>query len=124
MNTSAVCDKILEIAESLIQTQGYNAFSYRDIAKAVVSQHLAVDVLTLPEAIQKEVKLFFKNIEQWLEQFLLSGKKVGKFHFKGEAREEAQFILSLLEGTLLLARLYQDEGRFDGAMKRLKTTLL
>jgi TetR/AcrR family transcriptional repressor of nem operon len=35
MKKTNVREQILAIAESFIQTQGYNAFSFRDIAEAV-----------------------------------------------------------------------------------------
>lgn len=191
MNTSPVYDNILDIAETLIQTQGYNAFSFRDIAqaigiktssihyyfptkaelgKAVVARHidalhielvevlkneaisskkkihlfldsvfsktyasnrkmclggmLASDVLTLPETIQFEVRVFFNRIEKWLEQLLSQGKAKGDFHFTGSAKKEAEFILALLEGSLLLARLFQDEGKLQMARKQIESHLL
>lgn len=190
MNKSQVYDKILDIAETLIQTQGYNAFSFRDIAeainiktssihyyfptkaelgKAVVARHidalhaeltqvlenkaigckkkihlfldnifsktyasnrkmclggmLASDVLTLPETIQFEVSVFFNRIEKWLEQLLTQGKAKGDFHFTGTAKKNAEFILALLEGSLLLARLFQDEGKLQMARKQIESHL-
>lgn len=190
MNKSPVYDNILDIAETLIQTQGYNAFSFRDIAaaigiktssihyyfptkaelgKAVVARHietlqveltkvleneaisfkkkihlfldsifsktyasnrkmclggmLASDVLTLPESIQFEVRVFFNRIEKWLEQVLSQGKAKGDFHFAGSAKKEAEFILALLEGSLLLARLFQDESKLQMARKQIESHL-
>lgn len=190
MNKSPVYDNILDIAETLIQTQGYNAFSFRDIAeaagiktssihyyfpakadlgKAVVARHIAVlhaelmqvlendsisykkkmnlfldsifsktyssnrkmclggmlasDVLTLPENIQYEVRVFFNRIEKWIEQLLSQGKVAGEFHFTGKVKREAEFILAILEGSLLLARLFQDEGRLQLARKQIESRL-
>lgn len=190
MNKSPVYDNILDIAETLIQTQGYNAFSFRDIAaaigiktssihyyfptkaelgKAVVARHiedlhaeltqvlenkaigcrkkihlfldsifsktyasnrkmclggmLASDVLTLPETIQFEVRVFFNRIEKWLEQLLTQGKAKGDFHYTGTAKRNAEFILALLEGSLLLARLFQDEGKLQMARKQIESHL-
>lgn len=190
MNKNQVYDNILDTAETLIQTQGYNAFSFRDIAvaigiktssihyyfptkeelgKAVVARHidalhaelvkvlenetisfkkkirsfldsvftktyasnrkmclggmLASDVLTLPETIQFEVRVFFNRIEKWLEQLLSQGKSKGDFHFTGSAKREAEFILSLLEGSLLLARLFQDESKLQMARKQIESHL-
>lgn len=190
MNKSQVYDNILDIAETLIQTQGYNAFSFRDIAaeigiktssihyyfptkaelgKVVVARHidalqaeldqvlendaicykkkihlfldsifsktyasnrkmclggmLASDVLTLPEAIQFEVRVFFKRIEKWLEQLLIQGKAKGDFHFSGAPKNEAEFILALLEGSLLLARLFQDEDKLQMARMQIESHL-
>jgi len=190
MNKSKIYDNILDIAETLIQTQGYNAFSFRDIArtigiktssihyyfptkaelgKAVVARHidtlhaelvqvleneaisykkkinlflnsvfsktyasnrkmclggmLASDVLTLPETIQFEVRVFFNRIEKWLEQLLSQGKTKGYFHFTGTAKREAEFILALLEGSLLLARLFQNEDKLKIARKKIESHL-
>lgn len=190
MYKNTVRDNILDIAETLIQTNGYNAFSFRDISeiakiktssihyyfptkadlgKAVVARHidilhaelvqvlenksiaykkkitlfldsvfsktyasnkkmclggmLASDVLTLPESIQSEVKAFFNRIEKWLEKLLLQGKKAGDFYFTGNVKKEAEFILALLEGSLLLARLFQDEGKLEMARKQIESHL-
>lgn len=190
MNKSNVYENILDIAETLIQTNGYNAFSFRDISeaagiktssihyyfpskadlgKAVVARHidslhteliqilenktigykkkinlfldsifsktyasnrkmclggmLASDVLTLPETIQFEVKAFFTHIEKWLEKLLSQGKEIGEFHFSGSAKKEAEFILALLEGSLLLARLFQEEGKLQTAKKQIESHL-
>jgi len=190
MNKSTVYDNILDIAETLIQTKGYNAFSFRDIAevarvktssihyyfpakadlgKTVVARYidrlhgeltavlennemgykkkinlfltsvfsqtyasnrkmclggmLASDVLTLPEIIQFEVRNFFNRIEKWLEKLLSQGKAAGDFHFSGSAKKAAEFILALLEGSLLLARLFQDEGRLQMIRKHIETHL-
>lgn len=178
MKTIDVNQQILETAETLLQTQGYNAFSYRDIsaivgvktssihyyyptkadlAKTVVKRHLdsvspllesllsdkkigykkkltlfidavvantyssdrkmclggmlASDVLTLPESIQQEVKTFFKKLEKWLAKLLELGKKENEFSLKGSIKEEAQSIMSTIEGALLLARLFNDKSR-------------
>ncbi|HEX4044989.1 MAG TPA: TetR/AcrR family transcriptional regulator [Gammaproteobacteria bacterium] len=190
MNKNTVYDNILDIAETLIQTQGYNAFSFRhiaqatgiktssihyyfptkaDLGKAVVTRHievlhaelvhvlenkkisckkkihlflesifaktyaanrkmclggmLASDVLTLPEPILFEVRVFFKRIEKWLEQVLVQGRAKEDFHFSGTAKKEAEFILALLEGSLLLARLFQDEEKLQMAKKQIEERL-
>lgn len=183
-------DAILETAETLIQTKGYNAFSFRDIAeqigiktasihyhfptkadlgKAVVKRAiqtaetelskllentkinyknkiqlfldsvfcktyladrkmclggmLASDVLTLPESIQREVRNFFSGLQKWLEQLLIQGKAKGDFYFSGNAKKEAEFILALLEGSLLLARLFKDENKLQLARKAIESHL-
>lgn len=189
MKNINVRDKILDTAENLIQTRGYNAFSYRDIAeligiktssihyyfptkgdlgKAVVQEHLALlyaglndislrplscqkmldvffdtvfdktyfsdkkmclggmlasDVFTLPEDIQEEVRLFFKKIQTWLEKLLLLGKSKKEFYIEKNVQEEALFILTALEGALLLARLYQDEKVLKTAKKQIRERL-
>jgi TetR/AcrR family transcriptional regulator, transcriptional repressor for nem operon len=189
-NNNTAEQKIIGVAERLIQTKGYNAFSYRDIANevgiktssihyhfpskadlgaAVVKQHidtlvehleslinnshlsfqkklsdffdlifeatylserkmclggmLASDTLTLPEIIQKEVKIFFNKIELWITHLLKSGAEHNAFKLAQEAEQESAVILATLEGALLLSRLFQDEKRLhnakEGILKRL-----
>jgi TetR/AcrR family transcriptional repressor of nem operon len=191
MKTPANFEQILTVAETLIQTKGYNAFSYRDIAeqvgiktssihyhfptkadlgKTLVKKHLdtlaadlrpildeekfsshkklellidglvartyldqekmclggmlASEVLTLPESIKKEVQQFFIRIEGWIQQLLRQGVERKEFKFeKKELAKEASFILSLFEGSLLLARLFQDEGYLTTARRQIMARL-
>lgn len=169
MNTNATKERILTEAEFLIQTKGYNAFSFKDIAAAVniktasihyhfpskealgvavIAWHeekisalladidrndalstrekvqtffdaileltfkaenkmclggmFASDVQSLPLAIQNQVKKFFTTILTWLEQLLST------HGFKGASSAIAKQIIALIEGGLLLARLYGD----------------
>lgn len=190
MNKTNMYDAILDVATSLIQTQGYNAFSFRDIANqigiktssihyhfptkpdlanAVITRYsnafmqafenltndfsikyrkkihlfldyffsnsffankkmclggtLGVDVLTLPDSTQLEVRALVKRMEKCLEELLLQGKASGEFQFKGSAKIEATMIMSLLEGALLLARLFDDESRLILIRDQIETRL-
>lgn len=189
-NKMNVRENILDIAETLIQTKGYNGFSFRDISeiigvktssihyhfptkadlgKAVVQKHtqslgikleqimqdsainykrklqlfldnifastfassnkmclggmLAVDVLTLPEIIQVEVRIFFNRLEKWLEQLLIQGKDCLEFEFSGDPKNEAELILATIEGSLLLARLYKNENKLIIARRQIENHL-
>ena len=173
-----VYNSILRVAESFIQLNGYNAFSYRDIAavvgvktssihyhfptkedlgKAVVVRHkafleaklhtiasnsgcscsqkleqffdgifeltyyseqkmcvggmLASDVLTLPKGILSKIRQFFKMIHDWLVRLIRQGVGNKEFSNLLDCDEQAGLIVSLLEGALLLSRLYQDDQR-------------
>ncbi len=169
MNANATKERILIEAEALIQTRGYNAFSFKDIAAtiniktasihyhfpskedlgvAVIAWYadkiavllaqidgnnslsirekvqaffnavleitfndehkmclggmLASDSQSLPVAIQNQVKKFFTLILDWLEKLL------DAHGFKKEVSAIAKQIIALIEGGLLLARLYGD----------------
>lgn len=169
--------QILMVSQHLMQTKGYNAFSYRDIAdivgiktssihyhfpakadlgKAVMKMHtemllgelnsllanpdfsikkklevfidtiytttyfdeskmclggmLAADILTLPEGMQQEVRHFFKELKEWLALLLAANK---------QPQKDAQAILTMIEGSLLLARLYQDNHILEEAKERI-----
>jgi len=187
MKKQEIYRQILNVAEHFIQTQGYNAFSYKDISalvgvktssihyyfptkadlgKAVVKKHidslcdgleqlidnkslscrkklerfidgiiaktyldkqkmclggmLASDVLTLPEVIQKEVRIFFTRLEDWIKRLLMESIDKKEFQIERKTiKNETLFIFSLIEGALLLARLFQDEGHLAVARKHI-----
>ncbi|MBA2710787.1 MAG: TetR/AcrR family transcriptional regulator [Tatlockia sp.] len=187
-----IYQQILNVAEILIQSNGYNAFSYKDIAKlvdvktssihyhfptkadlgkAVVKKHidylsselekcfalkdlssknkleffidsiitntylaerrmclggmLASDVLTLPEIIQSEVQQFFLRLEELIKQLLKEAVLKKEFFLEREnIEDEALFIFSLIEGALLLARLFQDEKHLMVARREIMNRLV
>ena len=186
MKKQDIHQHILDTAESLIQTHGFNAFSFKDISalvgvktssihyyfptkadlgKAVIKQHidmlcdeleqlnqknitckkklelfidgivtktylsnhkmclggmLASDVLTLPLIMQQEVRIFFQRLEEWVKQLLLEALTKKEFHLsKKDIKNETLVIFSLLEGALLLARLYQDDLHLTVAKKHI-----
>lgn len=79
---------------------------------------LAADVLTLDKDIQTEIKIFFDINEKWLKKLLVEGKKKGEFHFSLEPSEIAKQILTTIEGSILLARLYEDVKWLNTATKQ------
>lgn len=187
MKKHDIYQKILDVAENLIQTQGYNAFSYKDVSaivgvktssihyyfptkadlgKAIVKKHidslceelehlienknlsckkklerfidgiitktyldkqkmclggmLASDILTLPDIIKKEVRIFFTRLEDWISRLLRESIEKKEFQLERKAiKSETLFIFSLIEGALLLARLFQDEGHLTVARKHI-----
>lgn len=179
--------RILDVAERLVQSRGFNGFSYADVAaelgvtKASLHYHfpgkgelgealikryttrfaealraidtdspdvraklaayaavyadvlkeqrmclcgmLAADYETLPPAMRTAVVRFFDDNETWLERVLEQGTKEGALHYEGRARDQAQLIISTLEGAMLVARPYGDPERFQAAAHRLLATL-
>ena len=175
--------QILDIAQRLVQTRGFNAFSYADIAstlnvsKASLHYHfaskaklgvrlieryedeferllggidlgdgsaalklqgyvllyahvladqrmclcgmLAAEFETLPRAMQTALDGFFALNERWLVSVLEEGRSGGTVHFKGPASEAAQYFISSLEGSLMMARSHGGMARFDAATRRL-----
>jgi TetR/AcrR family transcriptional regulator, transcriptional repressor for nem operon len=66
---------------------------------------------------------FFDENEAWLTGVLEQGREEGVLQLNGSARDEAQTIVSGLEGALLVARPYGDVARFEAAATRLLTSL-
>jgi len=176
-------DRILDVAERLVQVHGFNAFSYADIAaelgirKASLHHHfptkaglgtalitryherfgealaeilgstddanarlqayvrlygkvlrnkrmclcgvLAADFETLPSPMRAGVLSFFALNEEWLTRVLEQGRQVGALRFEGPATRIAAFLVSSLEGAMLLARSYGKISRFESVAKKL-----
>ena len=179
--------RILDVAERLVQSRGFNGFSYANVAaelgmtkaglhyhfpgkaelgEALINRYairfakalhaidadssgvrtklaayaavyadvlnqqrmclcgmLAADFETLPAAMRTAVVRFFDDNETWLERVLEQGAKEGALHYEGRARDQAQLIISTLEGAMLVARPYGDPERFRAAAHRLLATL-
>jgi TetR/AcrR family transcriptional regulator, transcriptional repressor for nem operon len=84
---------------------------------------LAAEYETLPEPMRKAIIGFFDDSEVWLTSVLEQGQGEGTLHLTGSASDEAQAIVSGLEGALLVARPYGDVARFQAAATRLLRSL-
>ena len=90
----------------------YRAILVEDEAHMCPGGMLAAEVVVLPPELRGEVRGFFDDNEQWLAAVLselLGERRLGM----GELRARARRLLALLQGALLLARLYGEPGRFD-----------
>ena len=85
---------------------------------------LAAEYDTLPEPMRQAIIGFFDDSEVWLTSVLEQGQEEGTLHLNGSASDEAQAIVSGLEGALLIARPYGDVARFQAASTRLLTSLI
>ncbi|MCC6305268.1 MAG: TetR/AcrR family transcriptional regulator [Rhodobacteraceae bacterium] len=178
---------ILDIAQRLVQTRGFNAFSYADIAgvlrittaslhyhfasKAILGVRLieryathfaallaaidaaaaqsgggarerlrgyagiyaavlaedrsclcgmlAAEFETLPRAMQGALDDYFALNERWLQGVLEAGRASGSLAVTGPLEEAAHYIVSTLEGSMILARSHGGPARFDAAARRL-----
>jgi TetR/AcrR family transcriptional repressor of nem operon len=175
----AAARAVLDAAEALAQTRGYNGFSYADIAarlgvtKASLHYHfaskaelgralieryhagfaaaleaidqatdepgakleryvalydavvrndrmclcgmLAAEHATLPEPMQRQLRVFFDANERWLAAVLEQGCRTGRFMCSERASARARVLLGALEGAMLVARSYGDPQRFRAA---------
>jgi Tetracyclin repressor-like, C-terminal domain len=80
---------------------------------------LAADYDTLPKPMRSAVTRFFDQNEAWLVGVLEQGVREGALDLTGTVHEEAQAIISGLEGAMLVARPYGDLTRFAAAARRL-----
>jgi TetR/AcrR family transcriptional repressor of nem operon len=85
---------------------------------------LAAEFQTLPEPMHEAVLRFFDRNAEWLTQVLEEGRSAGTLRFHGEAATVAMMVVSALEGAMLVARPYEDAGRFESAVDQLLAGLI
>jgi TetR/AcrR family transcriptional regulator, transcriptional repressor for nem operon len=178
MDYSHTATEILDAAQELVQTRGFNAFSYRDLADrvgirtasihyhfpakadlglALVERYrevvgsaldqilethpdapsrlrayaallegvltcggervclggmLASDFATLPDEMQRGVRRFVEEHEDWIAHNLEAGRADGSLRFEGPARAGATALFGGLEGAMLVARSCGDLERY------------
>ncbi len=80
---------------------------------------LAADIETLPRRMRSGVVEFFSVNEIWLAEVLENGRQSGALRFEGPAAATAGFVVSSLEGAMLVARSYGKMSRFESVVKKL-----
>lgn len=114
-STKLTCRKKAEIFIESIYSK-----TYRAEQKMCLGGMLASDVLTLPEIIQDEVKQFFNRLESWLSKLLSEAIEKKEIAIeRKEIKQKSILILSMIEGSLLLARLFQQEEPLSIAKKNI-----
>jgi TetR/AcrR family transcriptional repressor of nem operon len=80
---------------------------------------LAADFETLPRPMREGVLGFFNANEKWLTRVLEEGRAAKTLRFDGSAPSIAAFLVSSLEGAMLLARSYGKTSRFEAVVDKL-----
>ena len=109
------CDRIAQSAISLDQQIIQFANLYRDgleNGQICLCAMLAADFEVLPEAVHKEIQIFFRDTEVWLTTLLQQGCDTSVWDCQPE--QEAKGLIALLQGAQLLARSSADStGTFE-----------
>lgn len=87
----------------------------RDGNRLCLCGMLATEFATLPEAVREEVRAFYQETEGWLAWVLEEGRSTGAFRFEEEPAVVARTFLATLEGAMIAARTFGDEGRLAAA---------
>lgn len=80
---------------------------------------LAAEVETLPQAMRDSVIRFFRDNETWVQRVIEQGVAEDTLHRQGSTGDAARAIVSGLEGAMLVARSFDDVGRFQAIAKRM-----
>ena len=84
---------------------------------------LASDFSTLPKEMQDFVENFFTDNENWLKKVLEEGKSEKSLKYLGGSNEQAQFLLSSIQGALLVSRAGSNVKKFNRITNELLNTL-
>jgi AcrR family transcriptional regulator len=84
---------------------------------------LAAEFRTLPDTMQQELRLFNRELTDWLAQVLGAGREAGTLVFRGEPTAKAAQVLTTLAGALQVARVH-DERHFYLVFEQLRSELL
>jgi TetR/AcrR family transcriptional repressor of nem operon len=85
---------------------------------------LAAEMSSLPERVAAGVRAFFAENEHWLAGVLARGRSSGEFHFAGTADRAAEAVFASLEGGLMSAWTFKDEGRIASVGKLVLESLV
>ena len=104
--------------------------AYAEIYVSVLRQErmclcgmLAADFETLPRAMRTCVTDFFKANEEWLTRALDEGRRAGSLRFDGAPAAMAAFLVSSLEGAMLVARSFGGVSRLESVVEMLLANL-
>ena len=73
---------------------------------------LASELLSLPEEVAREVKLYFRELADWLTTTLEKGAAQGKLVLPRGAAADAESFMASAHGAMLSARVYGDADVF------------
>jgi TetR/AcrR family transcriptional repressor of nem operon len=84
---------------------------------------LAADFETLPRPMRTGVVEFFNTNEAWLTKVLQEGRRARTLTFVDSPSSVAAFLVSALEGAMLVARSYGKVARFESVVGKLLNDL-
>ncbi len=86
---------------------------------------LAVELPGLPPAVGTAVQGHFNDLGNWLERVMALGVEQGTIQLELEPRTSSQFFQTAVYGAMVMARAYDDPGKFtfivDAFLTRMRT---
>jgi TetR/AcrR family transcriptional regulator, transcriptional repressor for nem operon len=87
--------------------------SYVKEQKVCLIGSMGTDLLTLPERMQKQLKVQLEGVWQWLTDLLESGRQKGAFQFDGSAKTKAFQYLTTVSSGVQIARITGKGAEFE-----------
>ncbi|QRN53345.1 TetR/AcrR family transcriptional regulator [Dyella caseinilytica] len=103
-------------ADPLARLRAYVGYWERciadDSAPFCIAGMLGAELPALPDDVAQEVRAYFVNFDQWLEDVLESGVKSKQLKLRSTVKSEAKTLVSLIYGAMLAARAFGDTAFF------------
>lgn len=77
---------------------------------------LAAELGSLPPCARQKLKEFYAANEAWLTKVLEQGTREGSLHISGDVRAAARAWYASLQGSLVSARLFQEDSRVSDVL--------
>jgi len=84
---------------------------------------LAIEGEALPARLRRDIARFFERHIAWLEEVLREGQAAGCVRTDLDPAVHARFVVSTLEGALLMERLLAGPKAFEGTLRALVESL-
>jgi TetR/AcrR family transcriptional repressor of nem operon len=76
---------------------------------------LGAEFETLPQNMRTEVQRFYRSAQGWLVALLEHGCGLGVFRFDGAPEGRARAILAMMEGSLIVERVLEEDTEVEAA---------
>jgi TetR/AcrR family transcriptional regulator, transcriptional repressor for nem operon len=73
---------------------------------------LGAELPSLPEDVQREVRLHFSLLTEWFEKTLKAASRTHELRLPGSIATEAQILIAVMHGAMLSARAAKDSKLF------------
>lgn len=104
----------------------YFEFFRRGLEKDLICPGLvlSIEFNTLAKEMQEEIINLFDFYTSWLSGILKDGQQQGVFQFEGDPKDEALYIISVVEGAITYARAYHLPDHYNNVVKKIEQNLI
>ena len=107
-------DKLAELINTIFK------ITYHNQRRMCLAGMLSIDTLIMDPKINVQTRRVFELLEKWLARQIQAGIDGKEFNYKEPPKQLAQMIIAMIEGTLLLSRLFDREAMINNVNQFIK----
>ncbi|MDQ0113836.1 TetR family transcriptional regulator C-terminal domain-containing protein [Paenibacillus harenae] len=112
-------DFIIRQAAVLFNQKGYFGSSISDLSRVTGMQKGSIESDDALPSLKEKTKMAMENFLELIRSLLRMGIEQGEFKEETEVQEMAIYITSVIEGGVMLSRLYEDNTYIRSNINRL-----